>query len=195
MPKIATYPTLYDEVLQISITKLKEWNYLEPNNYKSGVISWSRNGIKHSSISIAVNTLNENTEIELSYNWNDEPRKYKIQLVSMPSNLGKGLIWFFLCPHTNKRCRKIFSIGGYFLHREAFKGCYYETQTQSKYYRNLDKTLGAYFRTDRLYEQLYKKHFKKMYAGKPTKKYLRIMEQIQKAESIPYSEIERLMIK
>jgi hypothetical protein len=59
----------------------------------------------------------------------------------------------------------------------------YETQTQSKKYRQLDKTLGAYLKEDELYSQLYQKHFKKTYAGKPTKKYLRIIEQIQKAEN------------
>ncbi len=195
MPKIATYPTLYDEVLQISITKLKEWEYLNPEQVKSGTLTWSRNGNTTGSISIRVNTLTQQPFIELDYNYRDEPRNYKIQLVSVPSNLGEGLIWYFLCPQTNKRCRKMYSIGGYFLHREAFQGCMYESQTKSKYYRSLDKTLGAYFRTDRLYEQLYKKHFKQTYAGKPTKKYLRLMEQIEKAESIPYSEIERLMVK
>ncbi|MBN2520986.1 MAG: hypothetical protein JXB17_10805, partial [Bacteroidales bacterium] len=92
---------------------------------------------------------------------------------------------------TNKRCRKMYSIGGYFLHREAFQGCMYGSQTLSKYYRNFDKTIRVYFRIARLY----KKHFKQSYAKKPTKKYLRIMEQIQQAESILYSEIERLMIK
>ena len=71
----------------------------------------------------------------------------------------------------------------------------YDCQTKSKYYRKLDKTLGTYFKTDKLYEQLYKKHFKKQYAGKPTKKYLKIMEQIQQVERIPYHEIERLMFK
>ena len=95
---------------------------------------------------------------------------------------------------TKKRCRKLYLIGGYFLHREAFNGCMYETQTQSKKYRQLDKTLGAYFKSDNLYNELYKKNFKKTYAGKPTKRYLRILEQIQKAESIPYHEIERAML-
>ena len=70
----------------------------------------------------------------------------------------------------------------------------YETQTQSKKYRHLDKTIGAYFKSDNLYSELYKKNFKKTYAGKPTKKYLRIMEQIQKAENIPYNEIERVFL-
>ena len=59
----------------------------------------------------------------------------------------------------------------------------YESQTQSKKYRQLDKSVGAYLKADELYSQLYQKHFKKTYAGKPTKKYLRIIEQIQKAEN------------
>jgi len=194
MPKPHTFPTLYNEALQISISKLKEWEYLNPEQIKSGTLTWSRNGNKTGSISIRVNTHSEQPYIELDYKYRDEPRNYKVSLVSMPSNLGKGLIWYFLCPETNKRCRKLYSIGGYFLHREAFNACMYETQTQSKKYRQLDKTLGAYFKTDDLYSQLYQKHFKKTYAGKPTKKYLRIMEQIQKAESIPYNEIERAML-
>lgn len=194
MPKSPTFPTLYNEALQISISRLKEWEYFNPEQIKSGTLTWSNNGNKTGSISIRGNTHSEQPYIELNYKYNDEPRNYKVSLVSIPSNLGKGLIWYFLCPQTNKRCRKLYLIGGYFLHREAFNGCMYETQTQSKKYRQLDKTLGAYFKTDDLYSQLYKKHFKKTYAGKPTKKYLRIMEQIQKAERIPYHEIERTML-
>ena len=112
----------------------------------------------------------------------------------MPSNLGKGIIWYFLCPETSKRCRKLYLIGGYFLHREAFKSCMYESQTQSKKYRELEKTLGAYFRTDDLYNELYKKHFKKSYAGKPTKKYLRILDSLEKADEITPNEIENLLL-
>ena len=183
MPKPYTFPTLYNEALQISISKLKEWGYLAPGKIKRGTIDWSRNGNPTGSISIRVNTQSEQPYIELDYKYRDEPRNYKVFLTSTPSNLNRGEIWYFLCPQTNKRCRKLYSIGGYFLHRKAFNGCMYESQTQSKKYRQLDKTLGVYFKSDNLYSELYKKHFKKSYAGKPTKKYLRIMEQIQKAES------------
>ena len=193
MPKFPTFPTLYDEVLQINITKLKECGFLDPKQIKSGTLTWSRNGNPTGSISIVVNTHSEQPYIELDYKYRDKPRNYKVYLTSTPSNLNRGEIWYFICPQTNKRCRKLYSIGGYFLHREAFSGCMYKTQTQSKKYRELDKTLGAYFEIDNLYSELYKKNFKKTYAGKPTKKYLRIMEQIQKAESIPYHEIERVM--
>lgn len=194
MPKPNTYPFLYDNALQISITRLKEWGYFGPSRIKSGTITWSTNGIDTGSISIRANTNIEQPYIELDYKYRDEPRDYKVRLVSMPSNLGKGLIWYFLCPQTNKRCRKLYSIGGYFLHREAFNGCMYETQIQSKKNRQLNKTLRAYFRTNDLYSQLYQKHFKKTYAGKPTKKYSRLVAQIQEAESIPYHQIEMAMI-
>lgn len=194
MPKPHTFPTLYNEALQISISKLKEWKYLNPEQIKRGTINWSRNGNPTGSISIQVNTQSEQPYIELDYKYRDEPRNYKVYLIISSSNLNRGKIWYFLCPQTKKRCRKLYSIGGYFLHREAFDSCMYESQIQSKKYRQLDKTLGVHFRIDDLYSQLYQKHFKKTYAGKPTKKYLRIMEQIQKAESIPLYEIERAML-
>jgi hypothetical protein len=194
MAKPHSFPTLYNEALQISISKLKGWGYLNPEQIKSGTLNWSSNGNPTGSISIKVNTHSVQLYIELDYKYRNEPRNYKVYLTSTPSNLTKGEIWYFICPKTKKRCRKLYSIGGYFLHREAFNGCMYESQTQSKRNRQLDKTLGAYFKSDNLYSELYKKNFKKTYAGKPTKKYLRIMEQIQKAESIPYHEIERAML-
>ncbi|MFN4085385.1 MAG: hypothetical protein ACK4LB_05535 [Spirosomataceae bacterium] len=180
--------------MQIHISKLKGWGYLDPEQIKSGTLNWSRNENPTGSISILVNTFSEQPYIELDYKYRDEPRNYKVFLTSTPSNLNKGEIWYFICPQTKKRCRKLYSIGGYFLHREAFNGCMYEIQTQSKKYRQLDKILVTYFKSDNLYGELYKKNFKKTYAGKPTKMYLRIMEQIQKAESIPYNEIERAML-
>lgn len=194
MPKPHTFPTLYDDMITVSISFLSNIGYLKPGHRRNGVITWSRNGNKIGSISIRVNTLPESPYLELDYKYNEAPINYRVQLVSAPSNLGKGVVWFFICPHTGKRCRKLYSIGGYFYHRSAFRGCMYEKQTQSKKSRYLDKTLGAYFRTDELFEMLYKKHFKKHYAGKPTKKYLKITRQIQLADSIPYHEIEQLLI-
>ena len=194
MPKPHTFPTLYDEVKTVSITFLTKHGYLKPNQLKVGSVHWSRNGENIGSISIRVCTHSENLFLELDYKCNQVPIKYKVQLVSVPSNLGKGVVWYFVCPRTGKRCRKLYLADTYFYHRSAFRGCMYEKQTQSKKSRYLDKTIGAYFKTDQLFEQLYKKNFKKQYAGKPTKKYLKLTQQIQRAESIPYHEIERAML-
>lgn len=194
MPKPHTFPTLYEDLKTVSISFLTKYRYLKPNQWQSGTINWSSNGNRTGSISIQVNTQSEQPYIELDYKCNEAPIKYRVQLVSAPSNLGKGVVWYFVCPRTGKRCRKLYLADTYFYHRSAFRGCMYEKQTQSKNYRDLDKTLGVYFRTDQLFEQLYKKHFKKQYSGKPTKKYLKLTQQIQKAESIPYHEIERALI-
>ena len=113
----------------------------------SGTLTWSSNGEKTASISITVST-NKKPYIELDYKYNDEPRKYKVRLVTIPSNLGKGKVWYFLCPQTHKRCRKLYSIGGYFLHREAFKGCMYDSQTKSKRWSEMDRVYGSYFELD-----------------------------------------------
>lgn len=53
----------------------------------------------------------------------------------VPSNLNKCEMSYLLCPETNKHCQKLYSIGGYFLNGEAFKGCMYKSQTQSKKHR------------------------------------------------------------
>lgn len=165
-----------------------------PNSQKASTLTWSSRGEQTGSISITVSTFEGNEYLQLKYNFRDEPREYKIRLIRKPTNLGIGEMWFFRCPSTGKLCRKLYSIGGYFLHREAFKGCFYEKQIQSKHARFLEKNLGSYFGSDKLYEAKYKKHLKKTYAGKPTKKFAKLSKEIQKAESIDFREIERRLV-
>jgi hypothetical protein len=192
MPKPSTYPTLFNEALQLNISKLKGWDYLEQS--KRGVINWSSNGSPIGSISIRSRITDDQKNIELDYKFRDEPRKYKIQLVSVPSNLGKGSVWYFLCPETGKRCRKLYSIGGYFLHRSAFRGCMYISQTKSKKWREMEILFGSYFDKEGYIEQLYSKHFKKFYNGKPTKRYLKLLKKIDEADRHSVRDIEKLML-
>jgi len=199
MPKPHTYPTLFDDVLQLNISKINKWGYLKHGTQSNNTVIWSTTkwgGFKEEigRISISVNMKEMHPYIELNYKYGDEPRKYKVMLESMPSNLGKGKMWYFLCPSTNKRCRKLYSISGYFLHREAFNGCMYESQTQTKKWREMERVYGASFDIEKLYRELSKKHFKKFYKGKPTKRYVKLKEKIRQAESIPYQDIEMLMV-
>ncbi|GLB49837.1 hypothetical protein [Neptunitalea lumnitzerae] len=191
MPKTHTFPTLYDEVKQINISNLKKWGYLQPNQIKSSVISWSCNGAKTGSISILVNTTDV-PFIELNYNSNDKPRHYRVYLIQYPSNLGKGFIWYFICPQTNKKCRKLYLVDGYFLHREAFKGCMYAKQTQTKKWREIEKVYGSYFDEEKHYKELHSKHFKTHYNGKPTKRYLKLIAKLKEANRVSCEDIERL---
>lgn len=198
MPKPYTFPTLYDEVRTLDISDLKKWGYLDHS--RTGTVTWSRNGEVTSSIGIASHhPQNGNPYINLNYintTWQGEKteRNYKILLVWLPSNLGKGKVWYFHCPHTGKRCRKLYSIGSWFLHREAFNGCMYESQTHSKKWRQIECVYGAYFDSEKYYEEIHSKHFKTHYKGKPTKRYLKLLSKIRQAENIDYKDIELLMM-
>jgi len=197
MAKFPTFPILYDSVLKLSMSKLVGWGYLKPENRISTNMVWSSQGEKRGEISLFVDTNKGNPYIELDYKYKDQPRRYRISIVSIDSNLGKGLIYYFVCPQTNRRCRTLYSISGYFYHRTAFNGCMYECQTQSKKYRSLTTQFGFMFDEDRICEQLYKKNFKKTYAGKPTKKYLKLSNQLERIDRSykNHHEFERLMCK
>jgi hypothetical protein len=183
MGKIPTNVILFDSVYKINIKDLKKWGYLEPNQHKDGIITWYSNNEKTGSISIG-SVMYESPHIELSYTWNGQQTKYTIDLVCINSNLGIGKIWYFLCPITHKRCRILYQVHRYFYHRTSFNGCMYESQTQSKYLRLLNNTFGISYKIDNLYKELYSKHFKRYYAGKPTKRFLKLKRQIDYYEKI-----------
>ncbi|SEW27159.1 hypothetical protein [Chitinophaga arvensicola] len=194
MARPGNYPTTYEERKPISITDLRKGSYLLPDTWRSGTISWSRNGIVNSSVSIVVDMTVASPYLELNYKWQEQTRKYRVPLIQVLSNLGTGNIWYFLCQLTNKRCRKLYLIDGYFQHREAIKG-YYEKQIQSKHYRYLEKVYGPVFKVDELYRQLSSLHFRKFYNGKPTKRYLKIIEQIKAAKSLNERDLVSMLVK
>lgn len=173
---------IYDELKTVTISFLKNHKYLGLDSFRGGSINWSSNGEPMGNIDIKVNTFGESPYLELNYKANGTPINYRVQLVTYNSNLGIGLIWYFVCPVTGKRCRKLYLSSGYFYHRTACRGLY-DKQVQSKKTRELYKIFG-FMDNDQLYEQLYKKHFKKQYAGKPTRSYLNLTNKIEKAESV-----------
>src|SRR3712207_4691847 len=102
MPKFPSFPTLYDDCKTLSITFLKKYGYLDPGTWKTGTVSWSRNGEVVSSIGIGVCMFGEQPYLEFNYKCRDNPINYRVNLVSLPSNIGRGLVWYFLCPSTAK---------------------------------------------------------------------------------------------
>lgn len=190
MARFPTFPTLYNEVIKLYVSKLKQWGYLEPESFKSGTVNWYRNGEKFSTISILANA----DYIIVRYTCNGIDKQYQINIEYLPSNLGKGQIPFFICPFTGKRCRTLYLLNGNFSHRSACKGCFYESQTQSKYSRKLEKLFKHYFDSGKYYEEIYSKHFKSHYNGKPTKRYLKLLEKIEKAEQVTPEMFERAAV-
>lgn len=183
MPKPHTFPPLYNELKTVSISTLGK-DYLKPNSITTGTVFWTRGSERVGSISVKSIMERDNPRIILSYNSNDVPVSYTVRLVSIPSNIGKGVIWYFICPYTHKRCRKLYLNDGRFYHRNAFKDCMYETQTYSRQNVFLCRQWQKLIAKEKAYDKLYSKYFTKKYNGKPTKKYLRILKQIAAGQGI-----------
>lgn len=105
---------------------------------------------------------------------------YRVELVPRPSNLGKGEVMYFKCPVTGLLCRKLYCIGGMFVHRKAYRGILYEKQTQSHSNRSLD--YSVFMQIEELERQIYSKCFRQTYAGKPTKRYEQILKKLKRLE-------------
>lgn len=193
MGRYGNYPTTVEDCKTISITKLNEWNYLSYGN-RSGTITWSTNGIENSSIGI-VSCINESEKyIKLNYKTSTESISYKVKIIKKISNLGKGYVNYFLCPHTKKLCRKLYFKDGYFLHRTAFNNLMYQSQIESKKSRFLFSIFNKATLPDEVYESRYKKYFKTHYKGKPTKRYLKLEKKIKLAEGYPNDIVEQLLV-
>ena len=184
MPRYSEYPTLYDDVLTIDVSKLKSYLVSGMDSVTEGRLEWGKNGVETCGISFKINAKRGSSYVELDYKCQGDPINYEIPIVKVKSNLGKGSVLYFLCPTTGKRCRKLYCINGYFLHRDAFEGCFYEKQTYSKRFREMIKIYESEFALDECYEELRSKHLKKTYNGKPTKRYMNLLKKIGRYESL-----------
>ncbi|MEM9822962.1 MAG: hypothetical protein AAF985_17920 [Bacteroidota bacterium] len=162
---------------RIELSFLLKEGYLRKNEYKSGGISWiNRFGRITSNVHIATANFAHEKYLSLSYTITDrytkKRRNYncKIELTSIPSNLGKGEVLYFLCPKTGKRCRALYSAYGYpkWKSREAYPHrLYYELQRSSKYNLANNRYWAITHRLDKI---LHEKHLTLSYNNQPTKK-------------------------
>lgn len=196
MPRYANYNTTVEDCLKYRVKSLTENNnnYLKSYGIRSGVTSWTINGEPHAKIDFKVTHTENGTFITFNYRCNGEPINYNVNLISRVSNLGKGEMWFFVCPVTGKCCRKLYLNGTHFLHREAYRGLMYESQLKSHSTRNMLKVFDAVFVSDEVYDELYKKHFKTHYNGKETKRYKKLKNIIETAKGYPKGTLESLLM-
>lgn len=115
-------------------------------------------------------TINDVNRVEMVYN-------------HMRTKPG-GVVWFFICPVTGKRCRKLHFINGRYVHASRIKGYYRNNKpawyTESKF-NDILKLKQAAMDSEKL---IGSKHFKTHYAGKPTKRFLKCSKHIQDAGGI-----------
>ncbi len=179
MGRYSTGAITTGEAQRIEISFLLKQGFISKGGIISGSLSWN-NG---SSIGIQSETTEGKQEIRLYYQ-NQKPTgeindlDYRIQLSSIPSNLGRGLIWYFICPISGRKARILYKCYGslYFKSRKAYQGrIYYSCQIASK--NNLHNE--RYFSLEKEIGKLKPLIRKKQYQGKET----RLQERIRKLEA------------
>ncbi len=107
---------------------------------------------------------------------------YKIQLVTVPSNLGKGEILFFICPESYKRARVLYMAYGNlkYTHRNWYYEryrlrLYYDVQQSSKRGYHNSRYFAYKKQVDTLEDELiFSKNRKSTYKGKVTKPFQKL---------------------
>jgi hypothetical protein len=183
---------LYDHCLHLSISFLKKYQYLIPGQSKRGTVSWTRGEGENKEITAQIGILvhlGKEPYLELYYKQNGKPISYRVRLFSVTSNIGKGVVWFFVCPLTGNHCRKLYCVDDRFLHREAYQGCMYEKQTYSKRWRREKRIFDSMFTREDILSEIDKPYFRTEYSGKPTKRFQRMIKLAKKIKGITLSDL------
>lgn len=189
MSRYSTFPFILEHAIIISISDLKKWNYLRLDSIKTGSLIWTQGGSERGSVSIKVDMASNICHLVLNYTHNENEFSESIFLRAIESNLGGGNIWYFVCPRTQKSCRKLYFRHGYFMSRYAIPDHYYENQTKSQRDRNFNKHLQTAMQAEKLTPELQVKHFKKNYSGLPTKRYLKLTQKIKESERVGFPDV------
>lgn len=165
------------ECRKIDIRWMLKKGYLKENTHCSGQLSWtcgSTAGFE------AIHTKEEKY-FRLKYTVTDRQGvntdyDYRIEIVTIPSNLGKGEILYFVCPESGKRAKVLYSAYRHhkYLHRDWYLEryglrLYYNSQISSKIDYNNTMYFSTKKKVDALEDELYQKNKKRYYNGKPTK--------------------------
>lgn len=102
----------------------------------------------------------------------------EIELVAIPSNLKNGYYWNFICPISGRHCKKLHLIRGLFQHRTALPGVFYRKQVRGKC--PLVRYADEHDAIIDILEATKQPYFREYYAGKPTRRCLRMLRKTEK---------------
>ncbi len=182
-----------DDFKKIGVSFLKKYGYFD-NGWRTGTINWSRNEEKTGSISIRSFIYKDEQYLNFVYTQTDsnvgekKDFDYKVSLATTPCNFGGKRYWF-ICPLTinGKYCGRrvgiLYKAGDYFGCRYCYDLTYgsKNLNRQSKFY-----PLFSVLTLDKKIEDLRESMKRRIYAGKLTRKALKIEKLGNKAVEYSY---------
>lgn len=166
-----------ENCLTISIKDLKRKGLF--NHAKTdSTLNWTKENKIFYCVGVEVFSFKNKKHLRLTHeNLKNETEKYRINIITIPSNIGNGEVMYFVCPQTGKHCRKLFSCGNRFQHREAI-GLLYEQQVRK------EPVSYAFYLNEEQRNEPNTKNFRKYYKGKMTKRYFQILLRTSNSEVI-----------
>jgi len=193
MPKPSQGIATAEASLRIEINYLFKAGLIIKGQERTGTLSWTnQHGSNSGNISIESHYTDKEKSLRLIYTLTDHYSgsktdfDYKVQIVEIPSNLGKGFNYYFLCPFSYKKCKILYSAyhSHYFKSRYAYSyPIYYDCQKCSK----RDYFLTRYFKCkDRLDKFIESSNVRETYRGKKTKSFLKLEKLKNRVEYYDY---------
>lgn len=176
---------------RLELSRLLKVGYFTKGAEVSGSWTWSNGDIA----SIRTKRVGAEVYMELSYTWTDprsgqrEDVRQRFDMVSKPSNLGRGHLLYFRCPQTGRACRNLYRA----YHARTFRSrwgfsyrLYYPSQTCGK----LNRWDETYWNAERHLERSKGQRKAGTYRGKPTKRSKRrerLYTQLERADEMRWS--------
>ena len=195
--------TTVEQATQLNIFKLKEFGLLR--GYATSTLTWTwRLSGRKNSIGIIVD-VRDNPYVKVNYTVTDRSTgektdyDYKISLTTTPCHFG-GVRYWFICPlsmngvYCGRRTGTLYlaSGGNYF----GCRHCYdlsYESRNESRLGRW--GQIGYFLVAERRIRELEEKIKCRHYAGKPTRRYRRVLKLQHRLNSIHIPKIEELLFR
>lgn len=189
MAKTPTFPAMIDQTFCIDISIFKGWGLLKPDLKSSGTYNDTRGGIHKGAIDFFLHT-GISPYCTFSGCFRGVPFEKTIEMQGKESNLGEkirsrdgGTVFYFICPITGKRCRKLYVIGGQLGSSKAF-GLYYRQQALSKNQLSWEALFGAIEQLEKLTAEIHSGKVMRSYNGKITRRYARLMKERDRLDSM-----------
>ena len=141
-------------------------------------VHWTVRDKETASISYCFYPCADQPLLMLRYSIDGQDVTQHIQLEAVPSNLNRGRYWFFICPVSGRRCKKLHLIRGLFQHRTALSGVFYQQQARTP--TAFGRYMDAYDVVGEIWEAAQAPYFREYYAGKPTRRCVRMLRKLEK---------------
>lgn len=176
---------------RLELSRLRKAGYFTPKAEVRGQWTWS-NG---DAVGIFTKRVGAEVYMELSYTWTHptDGTKHEIRqrfdMVSKPSNLGKGSVLYFRCPRTARLCRVLYRAyhARDFRSRSGFSyRLYYPSQVCGK----LNRWDEQHWQAERALNGSKGKRKPGTYRGKPTKRAKRterLWKELERTDELRFS--------